>query len=140
MCPLLNACYDVRKQDSDYAALRRLHEQWKAIAEYYLGDYYPLTSYSLENDVWMAWQFDRPDLGEGVVQVFRRAGSPYETASFKLHGLAPDARYTVRNSDAEGATDMTGRDLMEKGLPVALPNRPQAVVFTYAKAGGGAER
>ena len=37
-----------------------------------LGDYYPLTSYSLQPDHWIAWQFNRPETGDGVVQAFRR--------------------------------------------------------------------
>ena len=32
------------------------------------GDYYPLTGYDLGHKVWMAWQFDRPENGDGVVQ------------------------------------------------------------------------
>ena len=35
------------------------------------GDFYPLTRYHLEKNDWVAWQFDRPDLGRGVVQAFR---------------------------------------------------------------------
>ena len=27
-----------------------------------LGDYYPLTPYSIQPADWIAWQFDRPDL------------------------------------------------------------------------------
>jgi len=33
----------------------------------------------------MAWQFDRPEAGEGMVQVFRRADSPFDSAHLKLH-------------------------------------------------------
>ena len=29
---------------------------------YFMGDFYPLTSYSLGNDVWLAFQMHRPDL------------------------------------------------------------------------------
>ena len=73
MCPHFTACFDVRRTDLDYDMIRRVMGQWREFAEYYYGDYYPLTSYSLENDVWMAWQFDCPELGEGMVQAFRRA-------------------------------------------------------------------
>jgi len=82
----------------------------------------------------MAWQFDRPDLGEGMVQAFRRAESCYETARFKLRGLDPAARYTVRHLDSEETTETTGQELMEKGLQVTLPNQPQASVITYQRS------
>ena len=62
----------------------------------------------------MAWQFHRPDLGEGVVQVFRRDDSPYESARFKLHGLDATAKYEVENLDG-GKETRTGRELMEAG-------------------------
>ena len=35
MCPLLNACYDVRRKDLDYRALRQLFGQWKQTAPYF---------------------------------------------------------------------------------------------------------
>ena len=133
ICPFLNGCYDVRKQDLDYSVLRRLYRQWQVIADYYSGDYYPLTSYSLENDVWMAWQFDRPDLGEGMVQVFRRAESPYETAHFRLRGLDASATYAVTDLDSPSPTQMTGQALMEGGLPVSIQTKPAAMIITYKR-------
>jgi len=32
-------------------------------ATVFLGDYYPLTPYSLSEHDWIAWQFDRPSPG-----------------------------------------------------------------------------
>jgi hypothetical protein len=47
----------------------------------------------------MAWQFDRPQEGEGVVQAFRRAGNSDASATFRLRGLEPDAVYVLTNLD-----------------------------------------
>jgi alpha-galactosidase len=134
MCPTIGGRFDMRRNDIDYAGLRRLVDQWRQMAPYYYGDYYPLTSYSLEDDVWMAWQFDRPDLGQGMLQVFRRAESPYETARFKLHGLDAAAIYTLTNLDLPEKTRATGRELMEKGLSVTFTDCPRSAVITYAKS------
>ena len=82
----------------------------------------------------MAWQFDRPDLGEGMVQAFRRDKSDYESVRVKLHGLDADAVYALTNLDVPGATEMTGRELLESGLPIAIPDRRGAVIITYRKA------
>jgi alpha-galactosidase len=133
MCPHITGCYDMRNRDQDFATLRRLCQQWRDLGPYYFGDYYPLTPYSLDPAHWMAWQFDRPDLGEGMMQVFRRADSVYEAARFPLRGLEPDARYTVADLDAPAATEMTGRELWEKGLLVRIADRPGAVVIRYQK-------
>ncbi|MGB9623488.1 MAG: GH36 C-terminal domain-containing protein, partial [Phycisphaerae bacterium] len=132
--PSLGCGVDIRVREIDYAALRRLYNQWREISANYYGDFYPLTRYDRANDVWMAWQFDCPDLGQGVVQVFRRPGSPYETARFRLRALAPDARYTVTDLDAGEPKEMSGRELLDPGLPVAAPQRPAARVITYRRA------
>ncbi len=133
MVPLLNCIWDVRIKDADYGLMRRLCEQFRQVADCYLGDYYPLTPYSLENTAWMGWQFDRPDLGRGLVQVFRRGDSIYRAADLRLQGLAPDARYQVRNLDSPETEIVPGRRLMDLGLPVVLNDRPGAAVIAYAK-------
>lgn len=112
---------------------KRLLEQYLSIQKFYYGDYYPLTPYSQDNTVWLAWQFDCPEDGEGMVQAFRREESVYESAQFKLRGLSPDANYIVRNIDSCGSEEITGRVLMEKGLVVNIPGQPGAVVITYKK-------
>jgi len=136
MVPFTNCLFDVRRTDLDYDLLRRLTTQWRRIAPCYFGDFWPLTPYSAGNDAWMAWQFDRPDLGEGVVQVFRRAESVYESARLQLRGLDPDARYRVRDPDAPRAKTLSGQELMDPGLLVAVGKRPGALLITYQRTGG----
>jgi alpha-galactosidase len=99
----------------------------------YYGDYYPLTSYATASDAWLAWQFDRSDTGEGMVQAFRRPQSPFESARLKLRGLDPEARYTVRDLDQPQGTQMAGRELTESGLLISIRQRPGAVVITYRR-------
>ena len=83
----------------------------------------------------MGWQFDRPDLGTGMVQVFRRDESIYKSADLRLSGLDPEARYRVRNLNSPEADIITGRRLMDTGLPVVLNDCPSAVVIKYEKVG-----
>jgi alpha-galactosidase len=124
---------DMRRPDLDYGLMRRLVAEWREYADNTLGDYYPLTSYSYEDDVWMAWQFDRPEAGKGMVQVFRRSHSPFETARFQLHALEPDAQYAVKDVDTGEVQRFTGRELMDQGLSVMLKQRPAAAIFTYER-------
>jgi alpha-galactosidase len=123
--------WDVRRKDLNYALGRRLVGQWRQVADCYLGDFYPLTPYSTADDVWMAWQFDRPDLDRGMVQAFCRPDCIYESARLKLRGLDPSATYQVRDLDQPRATKMTGREMMETGLLVRIPAQPGAVVIRY---------
>ncbi|MCC6443802.1 MAG: alpha-galactosidase [Armatimonadetes bacterium] len=133
MCPHITACYDMRNLETDFAPVRKLYRQWRRVADYYFGDYYPLTPYSPENDIWMAWQFDSPEKGEGMVQAFRRSGSIYESARLKLQGLDSKATYIVTDLDRNRPRRISGSGLMEKGLPVAIPDRPGAVVIVYKR-------
>lgn len=135
MVPLLNCIWDVRIKDADYDLMRRLCAQFRQVADCYLGDYYPLTPYSLETSAWLGWQFDRPDLGKGLVQIFRRSDSIYKAADLRLHGLDPDANYRVADLDSPQTQTLTGRQLMDRGFPIEIAEQPGAAVIVYEKAG-----
>ncbi len=131
--PLMMLAGDMRNKGLDYALARKLIGQWRQVAPYLFGDFYPLTSYSTASNVWMALQFDGPKKGEGLVQAFRRVKAPDESIRVKLQGLEPTLVYTLTNFDATGTTEMSGRQLMEQGLPIAIKDRPGAAVITYKK-------
>jgi alpha-galactosidase len=117
----------------DANLMRRLAQEYLAVRPYVFGDYYPLTPQSLDQGVWAAWQFDRPDLGEGMVQAFRRKTCAIESAHYRLRGLESDAEYILTNLDVPGTTQMTGRALAEQGLTIAIKDQPGAVIITYKK-------
>lgn len=131
MCPSIVTGWDLRNTELNFKLLRQMTDQWRQVAHCYQGDYYPLTSYSNSQDSWMAWQFDRPDLGEGMIQAFRRGESPIEVCRLQLEGLKSDGRYAVKNLDTGKSTAMSGDELMTKGLVVRMPSRPAAVLLTY---------
>lgn len=110
-------------------------EEWRKTVAHFYGDFWPLTPYNLANDVWMGWQFDRPEAGEGVVQAFRRAENGDESATLRLRGLEPDAVYVLTNLDVPGDTEMTGRELLEDGLLVVIQQKPGAAIITYKRRG-----
>lgn len=133
-CPHFIACWDVRDRKLDYDFIRKTIGDWRQYAPNYLGDFYPLSPYTTANDAWLAWQFDRPEAGQGVVQVFRRANSIYESARVKLRGLDARARYAVTDLDKpEGTQEFTGAELAERGLLVTTPGQPSALALTYRK-------
>jgi alpha-galactosidase len=132
--PWSAVCWDTRREDLNYDVLRRIVDEWRRVAPYFSGDFYPLTPYSLAEDVWMAWQFDVPEKGEGVVQIFRRTQCAQETAVYPLRGLGPGSRYVLTDFDVPEPRETPGRELLEKGLEVTLPRRPWAALITYRKA------
>lgn len=107
-------------------------QQYRDLRKYFLGDYYPLTEYSQAEDAWMAWQFHRDDLNEGIIQVFRRPKSVCETGRFTLQGLDPATTYVAANSDSGDRVIITGEELMNAGLGVSALERPAALVFIYS--------
>ncbi|MBN1490116.1 MAG: NPCBM/NEW2 domain-containing protein [Phycisphaerae bacterium] len=118
----------------DWSMLKTTMNEWRQINDCFYGDFYPITPYSLTADVWMAWQYDQPAMGKGVVQVFRRGESIYESARLPLRGLDPEATYVVSDLDTKASTQMRGRDLTEEGLPVMLRSRPGSAILLYQRS------
>jgi len=132
-CPALGLAADVRRPDIDWESLRRLSGEWKTISEFLLGDFYPLTPYSLDPEAWLAWQFDRPETGEGVVQVFRRGESIHESARLRPRGIARDATYSITDLDQSDTTRVAGHELLDKGLLVTVPQPIAAKILVYRR-------
>jgi alpha-galactosidase len=133
LTPAFGIGYPAGSAQVDWATMRRRIDDWKQVADDFLGDYYPLTPYSLSERDWIAWQFDRPATGSGMVQAFRRPRSDEESRMLKLRGLDPAAVYELRNLDLESGTRATGRTLMSDGLRATLPRRPQALLVKYRR-------
>ena len=109
------------------AALRKHLESYLKVRPNYTGDFYPLTPHTLDTSQWIAWQFHRADLGEGVVQAFRRPEAANETLTVKLRGLIPQQRYEIENLDG-GKEVRTGAELM-RGHDITLSEKPAAAVL-----------
>jgi alpha-galactosidase len=116
------------------AAQKTAYDECHRIAPYMLGDYYPLTPYSLQLDRWIAWQFDRPEQGDGVIQAFRRGKNDELTKTFRLHGLDQAGQYEVTNLDTATPQKLSGKELMENGLPVVIKGQSGAAVIVYKRA------
>jgi alpha-galactosidase len=134
IAPFLQRNWDARSKQFNPELARRFVAQWRAVVDYYFGDFYPLSEYSTADNVWMAWQFDRPDRAAGLIQAFRRPNCRSVSARYKVLGLDPDARYVVSDLDADQPHLMTGRELMEAGLSIAVREKPGAALLTYRKA------
>jgi alpha-galactosidase len=97
----------------------------------YQGDFYPLTTINTNNEAWCAWQFDRPELGRGFAEFFRRPLSPNPTIEVSLHGLEAEGRYAVTWMDSDSTTTLRGSALSK--LRVEIADRPGTAVMRYRK-------
>ncbi len=134
--PSLGSGIDIREKKIDYDELRHLFGEWRGISQYYYSDFYPLTPYSLAGDVWIGWQFNRPEKGDGLIELFRRQNAASLTFNAKLRELDPRKDYRIVLVDAAGNETLvgkkwTGKELMENGVPVTLSIQPSAAILTY---------
>ena len=105
---------------------KRAYAECRKAAPFMLGDYYPLTPYSLNTADWIAWQFDRPELGGGMIAGLPARKEREAGRVFRLSGLIPSAKYQVTDLDGGPARKMTGNDLMRRGLSIEIKNQPGA--------------
>lgn len=116
--------------DMDQA--RKLLNEYLSIRDCFYGDYYPLTPYNVDKENWLGWQFNRPEAGDGMVQMFRRENSMYCGMNCPLQGLEPQAVYELKNFDQPDTVRISGKTLM-KGLMIMMEKKPQAALYYYKK-------
>ena len=104
---------------------------WRKVADLLTyGDYYPLTAFSKAPDRWVAWQFDRPERGEGMVQAIRLAGCSAESYTAHLKTIDPDQDYLFQNPQSGEKRLLAGAELAKEGFAFSLPAR-SGEVWTY---------
>lgn len=113
--------------------LRELMGEALALRKYFYGDFYPLLSFSLDADAWAAWQYDRPDLGEGMVVAFRRHASPFPSWEARLKALEPHVLYELTSWDGQSTQRMSGKRFMADGFAVTIDDKPGTALFTYRR-------
>lgn len=77
-------------------------------------------------------QFDRPSSGDGIIEVFRRENSPYETAIFELKGIDKESNYKFMDLDG-GEFTISGSEIIEKGLKLTVTEERKAKIYSYRK-------
>jgi alpha-galactosidase len=116
-----------------WAPAKQMLNQYQSVRPLFRGDYYPLTPYSTTDAVWIGWQYDRPDIGQGLVQAFRRPNNNTSSMTLKLYGLDPAATYTVDDFDTPGTIMMSGSELLNTGLQVTIARQPGSALIKYQK-------
>ena len=109
-------------------------QQFRELRPYYLEDYYPLTGLQdhTPDNVWLAYQLNRPSDDTGIVMAFRRKDNQQSEIEVKLRGLLPDATYEVTNADSGEVITATGADLMQS-LKLKLEQPYSSLLLRYKK-------
>ena len=87
----------------------------------------------MDEDTWLAWQYVAYDGSGGIIQIFKRSQSPYETARFRLFGLVPDATYVIEDFDGHPEFTCGGRELMESGLPITIKEQRVSRILEFRR-------
>jgi alpha-galactosidase len=110
-------------------------EELESLRPFWLGDYYPLTDITLDEQAWAGWEFYRPDLKAGFAVFFRRPLSPQQALEAELRGLDPAASYDVTFAKDYEVTEkrrMKGEQLAH--LRVEIDSRPGSLLIKYRQA------
>lgn len=110
--------------------LKKYAEEYVKVRPYFSEDFYPLTEFSTQSDTWFAVQFHRPTEDAGIVQVFRRENSPYETATFSLGGINANHTYLFTDIDGDEFV-VSGKSLIDEGLKLVIPHKRTAKIYFY---------
>ena len=135
MAAMMFVTLDIRRDDYDIPLGLRMIEIWRKAADILLwGDYYALTPAHRDAGKWVAWQFNRPEMGDGFIQGFRLPKSKEDILTVCLNGLDAGATYELKNPETGDCMEAPGDDLMRYGFTFALPKRSATIWFYRKKA------
>ena len=133
ICPAWRIGHDMRRTGDNYNRIRREVAGFRAIQDFLLGDYYPLTPYSQDEKKWMVFQFDSPEKGGGAILAYRRSEATDDSRTFKLRNLDRRAIYEVTDVHSGSLIRRRGAELMDEGFPIQIDFKPGAVWLSYKR-------
>jgi alpha-galactosidase len=123
------------QDDYPWDWVRRMGDEYLRCRPYFTADYYPLTGARAAHETpWAAYQMNSPERGGGFVMAFRRAAPTSDRFVAVLHGLDPDARYTLENVDTGTTWNATGAELAA-GLAIELDEPESSALIFYDRLG-----
>lgn len=118
--------------DRAKAIIKEVKENQK----YWYGDFYPLTQVSTANDQFMAYQFHRADLDEGLILAFRRAECSLRGIVTDVNAIDSSAKYELEYIDNTGRSTsktMTGKQIQKSGLAISISGKGESMIIRYKK-------
>ena len=112
--------------------MQKVLAEYKVLRPYFMEDYYPLTGLGdlTGDDVWLAYQLNRPSDKSGIVVGFRRKDNKQTSIEVKLRGLDPTTNYVVRNENDGKEQTLSGEQLAE-GITLTLEKPLDSILLKY---------
>ena len=122
------------KESEPIPAIQKRIADYKELRPFFYGDYYPITENrnNTGDNVWLAYQLNRPLQSDGVVIAFRRSGATNEILKSKLYGLEPSSSYALFYEDYGLTIQKKGSELMEN-LEITIPQKGASLLIRYRK-------
>ena len=113
--------------------MQKVLAEFKLLRPYFMEDYYPLTGLGdlTGDDVWLAYQLNRPSDKTGIVVGFRRKDNKQNSIEVKLRGLDPNTNYVVRNENDGKEQTLSGQQLAE-GITLSLDKPLDSILLKYS--------
>ncbi|MCL2517554.1 MAG: alpha-galactosidase [Oscillospiraceae bacterium] len=119
---------DFVEGDPKNEIIKKYTAEFKSIRSYLSCDFYALVENSMCDTTWCAWQYNRPENGDGIILAFRRPESPMSAAGFELKGLDKGS-YMFTDAD-------TGEEVIANGcdkLNVVINEKRSSRLIRYRK-------
>lgn len=118
--------------DFDTKRGKAILKRYRELRHLLVGAWYPLLPYTRNPKDWMASQYHRADLDEGLLIILRHNESPYSTVQVALHGLDKDAEYELRFDSTGKKLKKKGSDLM-KYLDLTITEKRKSDLIHYRR-------
>jgi alpha-galactosidase len=115
----------------DASKVKALVEEFKSVRDYYSCDYYPVFGFPIDDTTWAGWQFDKPETGSGIIMAFRRDHCLSDSVRIFPGGINKNKQYRFENADTGEITTLAGKDLIEKGLEIHIPEKRDSRLIRY---------
>ncbi|MBR2501722.1 MAG: alpha-galactosidase, partial [Rikenellaceae bacterium] len=124
--------WEVASRNGSLSDMQRSIKQFKELRPYYMEDYYPLTGVNdlTADNVWLAYQLNRPSDNSGIVMAFRRSQNGQDKITVQLKGLTHDQTYIIRNDNDGTTSEATGQQLAE-GLALHIAKPLGSLMLQY---------
>ena len=120
------------RESESILVIQKKIQEYKSLRPFFYGDYYPLTEArnNTYDDVWLAYQLNRPQQRDGIVIAFRRSENGNQSIHTKLSGLDENSTYELLYEDYGLKIKSKGSELM-KGLDLTIPQKPGSLLIRY---------
>lgn len=131
---LCHGLSEIINADFDPTLAQRLIDEHHAVRHLLIDAWYPITAQTLDQTIWLASQYHRKDLDEGMVLAFRREDSPFPALSVNLRQIDADAMYQLKyfSFPENKPTMVKGSQLLEDCV-IEIPRKKASEIMTYKK-------